>query len=132
MGNELKVPVKDLSPGLCAALIGKSAFWNPEYLKRRRTLRSVFGIPKKFVLADQKNGNLVLPRGLLNEVLKLLDDNRIKYEVSDQRTIGAVLDTQLKVVLRADQRRALDRMLEVEGGIFVAGTGFGKPSSLWL
>lgn len=126
VGNELKVPVKDLSPGLRAALIGKSAFWNPEYLKRRRTLRSVFGIPKKFVLADQKNGNLVLPRGLLNEVLKLLDDNRIKYEVSDQRTIGAVLDTQLKVVLRADQRRALDRMLEVEGGIFVAGTGFGK------
>lgn len=124
--NELKVSVDEISPALRAALIGKSAFWNPEYLKRRRTLRSVFGIPKKFVLADQKDGKLVLPRGLLRKVQGLLDDNHIKYKLSDRRVRGTAIETDLKVVLRTDQQRALNGMLGVEGGIFVAGTGFGK------
>ena len=126
VSNSLAISCDELTPVLRAVLIHLASFWNPEYLKRRRELKSCFGIQKKFVLADQRGKFLTLPRGLLRKLEKVLQENRISYVIKDCRDQGQEIVTSLTVDLRSEQRQALEAMLRVENGILVAATGFGK------
>lgn len=126
VSNVIAISLDALTPALRAHLIRLAAFWNPEYLKRRRELRSTFDTPKKFVLADQMGGMLTLPRGLLGKVIRSLKRNDIPFEIEDKRSLGKPISTEFTATLRPDQAAALEAMLAVENGILVASTGFGK------
>lgn len=124
--NCLSFDLDALTPELRSHLIRLASFWNPEYLRRRRELRSTFETPRKFILADQRFGQLMLPRGLFDKVVRVLRNNAIPFEVEDRRFAGIPIDTEFNAFLKPDQAEALEAMLSVEHGILVASTGFGK------
>lgn len=139
LSSRIAIPTTDMTRDLRAALIRLSSFWNAEYLKRRRMMRSTFsfadaGAPdaagerlvKKFVLADEIDGRFLLPRGLEDKVFSLLRENGIAYETYSLRDAGRPLDLQFQGELRPEQHKALTLACANDSGIIVAETGFGK------
>lgn len=136
LSAHIAIPTADLTRELRAALISMSSFWNAEYLKRRRMMRSTFsfaetGAPgarlaKKFVLAGEAGGRLLLPRGLEAKVFSLLQDNGIAFEAFNLRDAGRPLDLEFQGTLRPEQEKAVSIACASDSGIIVAETGFGK------
>lgn len=126
LSSSIAIRREELTPALRAHLIRLAAFWNPEYLKRRRELRGTFETPRKFVLADERHGVLTLPRGILEKVLQTLRRNKIPFEVEDRRAAGEPIETTFAAKLKPAQAEALRALLAADNGILVASTGFGK------
>lgn len=138
LSSRIAIPTTDMTRDLRAALIRLGSFWNAEYLKRRRMMRSTFSfadaagpdagerLVKKFVLADEIDGRFLLPRGLEDKVFALLRENGIRFETYSLRDAGRPLDLRFQGELRPEQRKALTLACANDSGIIVAETGFGK------
>ena len=99
---------------------------NPAYEKARKMGRRAWGIPSKLELFIYDRGDLVVPRGFLNEILLLTKDSDIpityKQQEGRQEDFGPWNDS---FILR-DYQKPMIRLLTRNNGIGVAPAGSGK------
>ena len=70
--------------------------------------------------------HIALPRGCLDDVQALLDENHIELVLHDERFAGEPIEVRFVGKLRSDQESALVGMLGHDTGILCAPTAFGK------
>ena len=88
---------------------------------------STHGIPRFICLAHIEQGYLSLPRGCLDDVLVILEQQLILVEFNDKRKIGQRINKiQFKGELRKDQKKAVNALGKFDTGILHAPTAFGK------
>ena len=126
MANQLYFEKSALPQSLSNRLIRLAAFQNPEFYKAQAMRFPVWDKPRIIGCAENFPKYLALPRGCLDSVLSLFQENRIQYELVDKRENGKKLSTQFIGQLRLDQETALAELLHHEIGVLCAPTAFGK------
>lgn len=125
-GNQLYVPKEELTPSLRNRLIHLAAFQNPEFYRAQAMRLSTFGKPRIISCCEDYPNYLGLPRGCLDELLDLFQSLQINPELTDKRFTGTPIDMEFQGVLRPEQQRAADALLQHETGVLSASTAFGK------
>ncbi|MFH1963988.1 MAG: DEAD/DEAH box helicase family protein [Acidobacteriota bacterium] len=126
LANQIFVAKADLPQQLANRLIRLAAFQNPEFYKAQAMRLPVWSKPRIIGCAENFPQHIGLPRGCLDAVLNLLNDNDIRPELLDERLSGHRIVVKLSVTLRKDQKAAVRAMLKHEVGVLCAPTAFGK------
>ncbi len=127
LANHVYFDLSELPSTLAARLRRLASFSNPVFFKTQALRFSTHGIPRFISCARIEQGYLAIPRGCLNEALKLLNENQIEAQIDDKREIGTNLkNTKSLVKLRKNQQTAVKAMSKHDAGILHAPTAFGK------
>ena len=86
----------------------------------------LYNIPRYIDCSGETEDALLLPRGNLGHIQKLLNDCNMPYEITDKREKGKIIEVDFTAELYTEQKEALQAMLKSDIGILSAGTGFGK------
>ncbi len=103
-----------------------ATFSNKKYFLNQAMDMPNYDESRFIYLGSDDSKYIVLPRGLLEKILKAFDKAGVKYKIEDKRTEGRKLNISFKGELRDSQMRAVDTMLENDTGILHAATAFGK------
>ncbi len=127
LANHVYFDLNDLPNTLTARLKRLASFSNPVFFKTQALRFSTHGIPRFISCARIEQGYLALPRGCLDDVLTLLEENQIDVEIDDKRESGTRLKGLKSLVkLRKNQQTAIKEMIKHDSGILHAPTAFGK------
>lgn len=120
------VPESALSAEAANAVKRAAAFANPDFFRAQAMHQSVYGKQRVICLGEEREGFIALPRGCKRRLLKILSDAGASFRLHDERYAGPAISAQFKGLLRPEQEKAAERMLEHDDGILSAPTGFGK------
>jgi superfamily II DNA or RNA helicase len=126
VGAQLTVPLDGLPPKVVTGLQRLASFANPEFFKLQRMRMATFPHPRFIFSGEKRPNEILLPRGLLVKVTKLLERAGATISVLDLRRPGAELDLEFEGTLTERQQMAVTSLLSTEDGIFVAPPGSGK------
>jgi len=117
----------DASPELAELVLSANTYSNPAYAEALRVGRSVWRVPAEIcTYRDDRecDGNIVLPRGYLSELLTLLPKGT---PLEDGRTQAKVPFPEFQgVTLRPYQKKVVVAASKAEQGVICAPTGSGK------
>jgi len=126
LANQLFFAKAELTQALANRLIRLAAFQNPEFYRAQAMRMPVWNLPRVIGCAENYAQHIALPRGCLDAVAGLLQENGIVYTLQDKRQPGIPIDVTFAGILRPDQATAVDDMLDHDTGILCAPTAFGK------
>jgi len=126
LGNQVYIDRTDLPPILVNRIARLAAFQNPEFYTAQAMRLSTFGKPRVISCAKLFSKHVALPRGCLDDLLRLLADVGVKAKLRDERQQGRPLETQFLGELTAEQKKAAAALLKHETGVLAATTAFGK------
>lgn len=126
-GARLTVPAAELGPAMLSAVKHAASMPNPEFYDRQRQRRSTWNIPRFLRSYDETpDGGLVLPRGLLPLLTRLVESAGSSLLIEDERSGGTSHEFHWTAALRPDQQQAVQDLAASEQGILVAPPGTGK------
>ena len=126
LANQIFIAKADLPQSLANRLIRLAAFQNPEFYKAQAMRLPVWNKPRIIGCAENYPQHISLPRGCLDAVLALLQDNNIQPKLQDERLPGQKITAKFTGILRKDQEKAVRQMLQQDFGVLCAPTAFGK------
>jgi superfamily II DNA or RNA helicase len=126
LANQIFIAKADLPQPLANRLIRLAAFQNPEFYRAQAMRLPVWNKPRIIGRAENYPQHIGLPRGCLDAVLDLLQENRIRPELQDERLAGRNVTVKFTGTLRKDQKSAVREMLKHDVGVLCAPTAFGK------
>jgi len=126
LANQIFINKNEVPQSLLNRLIRLAAFANPEFYKAQAMRLPVWNKPRLICCADNFSQHIGLPRGCLNSLLTLFENNNIQPAIEDKRTKGSRLPVKFIGKLRKDQQQAVKSMLTQDIGVLHAATAFGK------
>ena len=126
LSNQIFISKVNLPQSLANRLIRLAAFPNPEFYKAQALRLPVWNKPRLISCAENYPQHIGLPRGCLDAVLELLEQNGIGSEIRDERLSGIRISARFAGILRKDQKAALGELLKHDVGVLHAPTAFGK------
>ncbi len=126
VGNLIFIEKEGLPSGMVDRLIRIAAFQNPEFYKAQAMRLSTHGKPRVISCSEVFPEHIGLPRGCMEEVVRVFKSHHINVEVQDEQTAGRQIDVSFHGELRPEQRDAIERVLAYDQGILCAPTAFGK------
>ena len=132
--NNIRIPLTDLPPGAADEIKARMTFSNPEYWKAKARLKSMGRvnsiprgsdkkpIPEVISQWQEKAGNLLLPRGVISELITMFPGTQV---IDMTRRLPNVEFKFLKN-LRPYQQEATTAMLARRFGTLICPTGGGK------
>ena len=124
--NQIEIAKAGISERALGVFRRTAVFLNPEYFKNLHMRLPLYNIPRYIDCSGETENALLLPRGNLAQIEKLLKDCNTSYEITDKREHGVHIEACFTAELYAEQKAALQAMLKSDIGILSAGTGFGK------
>lgn len=126
LANQIYFEKSQLPQVLINRLIRLAAFQNPEFYRAQAMRRSTWEFSRVIGCAENYPRHIALPRGCLDAATKLLDENGIGLDLTDERFAGDSLSLKFAGQLRPDQEKAVNAMLAHDTGVLCAPTAFGK------
>jgi superfamily II DNA or RNA helicase len=126
LANQLFFAKADLPPPLANRLIRLAAFQNPEFYRAQAMRLPVWNKPRVIGCAENYPQHIALPRGCLDAVVELLEENGVGLEIHDERLSGEPVEASFAGRLRPDEETAASAMLAHDIGVLCAPTAFGK------
>lgn len=126
LGNRIYIKTGQGPSVLYNQLKHLAAFQNPEFYKKQRMRFSTHATPRVICCAEIVDGYLALPRGCLEDAQALLKEYDIKLNIEDKRITGNEINFDFDGTLNEEQEKALEGVLDVDFGVFVAPPGTGK------
>ncbi len=125
-GAMLTIPLEKL-PGRVVAKLKKTAsFANPEFYKRQRMRMQTYPLSRFIFSGEIRASEIFLPRGVLDEVTKILTAAGANVVIRDDRIGRKKLKTEFTGELTAAQAEAVKRLRKSDIGILMAPPGSGK------
>ena len=126
ISNLVYIEKKGLPSGMLDRLIRIAAFQNPEFYKAQAMRLSTYGKPRVVSCGESFPEHIGLPRGCLEEVIRVFKDHSVQTEIQDERTAGQHIDVSFHAALRPEQQDACTQVLAYDQGVLSAPTAFGK------
>lgn len=126
LGNQVYIDRTKLPPALVNRIARLAAFQNPEFYAAQAMRLPTFGKPRIISCAELFAKHVALPRGCLDDLLRLLGDVGIAAAVRDERQQGQTIGTRFLGELTPEQDQAAAALLPHETGVLAATTAFGK------
>ena len=123
---QITIPLADLPTSLGAALKRLGTIANPVFYEKQCLRFSTANIPRFIFCGEEHNDQLVLPRGTLHDIEKLVSKAGGKVSITDRRPTPATAELSFIGTLSATQSAAVDAMMGHEEGVLVAPPGAGK------
>ena len=124
--DRIYIAKNNLPQPLLNRLIRLAAFQNPEFYKAQAMRLPVWNKARIIGCAENFPKYIALPRGCFEDVLQLLEGNRIVPVVQDERISGRTIAAKFLGKLKKEQKDAVKAMLEHGVGVLHAPTAFGK------
>ncbi|NCN40846.1 DEAD/DEAH box helicase family protein [bacterium] len=125
-GPMLVIPLDKL-PGRVVAKLKKTAsFANPEFYKRQRMRMQTYPLSRFIFSGEMRTTEIVLPRGVLDEVTKILTVAGVQVIIRDERIGRKKLKADFTGELTQAQTDAVKRLRKSDIGILMAPPGSGK------
>ena len=123
---QLTVPLQGLPARVVTSLQRLASFANPEFFKLQRMRMATFPHPRFIFSGETRPNEMLLPRGLITKVTKLLERAGASVSLKDLRRFGASLNVEFLGALTPRQKMAVETVVAMDDGIFVAPPGNGK------
>jgi len=117
---------RSLPPPVLAALRRLATFPNPIFHEKLRLRFATFDTPRFLFAGEWHPDRLVLPRGVFDRCLGVLEAADATVAVQDARDAGARIAWKFEGELRANQAKAVGAMLANDQGVLCAPPGSGK------
>lgn len=124
--SQIIIPKAQLPSSAKKFLREKLFIMNSEYIIKERLGHPVYDVPKFFDLIDEQDGNVLLPRGFLGQLVTFLKKERIAYEITHHHPHPASLGLASGTKLLPEQQDIVDAAFAAGQGIIVAPPGSGK------
>ena len=124
--NQIVLPRHGLNPLLLKYLKDNFNFMNADYLIKKQAGRSTYGTQIYFESVEEKENTVVMPRGLIRELLKHCNDQKIAYELYDKRVKLEPVNFTSLISLYDYQQEAVEIVCKKDFGVVVAPPGSGK------
>lgn len=111
---------------MLAALRRLATFPNPVFHEKLRLRFATFDTPRFLFAGEWHADRLVLPRGVLDQSLTLLETAGATVVVQDAREAGTRVPWKFQGELREGQEKAVRKMLAEDNGVLCAPPGAGK------
>ena len=133
LANRVFVAKSGLPPMLLGRLRRLAAFQNPEFYRAQAMRLWTGDKPRVIDCSEEFPEHLALPRGSLEQVIKLLEGQGIWTTVRDERHSGVPCDFTFSGELAPEQLQAAEAMAAHDIGVLAAPTAFGKTViGAWL
>ena len=126
LNNQVVIPRKQLSPDLILFLRDNLNFVNSDYIIKKKLGKNTFGTATYFRMLEVKDGFILLPKGFIGKLLRFCNEQKIKYQLIDERKKLTEVNFSFKASLYEYQQEAVDITDKKEMGIIVAPPGSGK------
>ncbi|MCX6937784.1 MAG: DEAD/DEAH box helicase family protein [Verrucomicrobia bacterium] len=117
---------RTLPTAVLTALRRLATLANPEFHEKLRLRFATYDTPRFLFAGEWHPDRLVLPRGVLNQSLALLEKAGATVVLQDVRTIGARIPWTFTGELRPEQTIAVKAMAAHDTGVLCAPPGAGK------
>jgi len=115
-----------LPPALVASLKHLASLDNPEFHQREQLRLSTWNTPRMVRCYDEDVDRLYLPRGLLDDATRVLEEAGSRLEVDDRRPTAPTRALDFTGQLSGAQTDAVEALAGHDLGVLVAPTGAGK------
>lgn len=122
----LYVPTQNLSRSFINKLKAFASFDNPQVKVLLSLRKPLYNTPRVIKNFEEDENYLKLPRGLIYQISKYLDVNKVDFKIEDKTYCEEIETKKVLFELRSEQQEAIDRMLKKRFSICVAPPGFGK------
>ena len=118
-------------PGFLVQKIKKDLILpNPQYVNAERLGFWTGGMDREILLYRHEEGKLVLPRGYGPELLKLLQQHDVSYQLDNRRLTLPPVEFNSRIKLRDYQKPAVEKLIKLRQGGVSAPCGSGKTEIL--
>lgn len=124
--NQILLPRLGLPPLLLKYLKDIFNFMNVEYLIKSQAGKSIYGTQMYFKSVEEKENTVVMPRGIIRELLEYCNDQKIAYQLYDKRVKLEPVNFTSLISLYDYQQEAVELIVKKDFGVIVAPPGAGK------
>ncbi len=133
VASRVFVPTADLPAVLISQLRRAAAFPNPEFYRAQAMRLWTGKTPRVIDCSEDFQAHLALPRGVLEDVRRLLVRHGVQVGIRDQRQPGVPIPLTFHGELTPGQREAAEALAAHDLGVLAAPTAFGKTViAAWL
>ncbi len=115
-----------LPPALVASLKHLASVHNPDFHQREQLRLSTWNTPRMVRCYEEDIDRLYVPRGLVDDAVKVLEAAGSRLEVGDRRPAAATRPFTFTGALSSAQADAVADLARHDLGVLVAPTGAGK------
>ncbi len=124
--DKIYIPLKSISAKVLNHLKRIAAFKNPEFYSKQALRLSTYSVPRIISCFDITDEYLAMPRGCEDAILSFLNDNNVKYSITDETSHGKKISVTFTGKEREEQTDAINALLTYSNGVLQATTAFGK------
>ena len=124
--DKIYIPLKSISAKVLNHLKRIAAFKNPEFYSKQALRLSTYSVPRIISCFDITDEYLAMPRGCEDAILSFLNDNNVKYSITDETSQGKKISVTFPGKEREEQADAINALLTYSNGVLHATTAFGK------
>lgn len=124
--DKIYIPLKPISAKVLNHLKRIAAFKNPEFYSKQALRLSTYSVPRIISCFDITDEYLAMPRGCEDAILSFLNDNNVKYSITDETSHGKKISVTFTGKEREEQTDAINALLTYSNGVLHATTAFGK------
>ena len=124
--NMIYIPANGFAPRVRNQLLRLAAFRNPDFYKSQAMRLPIYDKPRIICAAEERDGYLALPRCCEPDLIDLLENAGVPYEIEDKNFSGNEIRAAFKGELRPEQTPAAEALLAHNNGVLSATTAFGK------
>ncbi|MBI5048728.1 MAG: DEAD/DEAH box helicase family protein [Deltaproteobacteria bacterium] len=124
--SQLHIPLEGLPGKIVNRLRRTACFANPEFYRRQRMRMQTYPEPRFIFSGEMRPDEIILPRGTLDSVTRILTEAGAQVVVSDERLSRKRIKTTFKGQLTTEQAKAVNIMKSHDCGVLVAPPGAGK------
>ena len=124
--DKIYIPLKSISAKVLNHLKRIAAFKNPEFYSKQALRLSTYSVPRIISCFDITDEYLAMPRGCEDAILSFINDNNVKYSITDETSHGKKISVTFTGKEREEQTDAINALLTYSNGVLHATTAFGK------
>ncbi|MBW6513531.1 MAG: DEAD/DEAH box helicase [Candidatus Syntrophosphaera sp.] len=133
LSNMIYVEKTGLPQKLMSNIVRLAAFQNPEFYRAQAMRMPIYNLPRVINLSSETDEYLIIPRGCLEDLSKLVSTLGILLIQKDLRFPGEPINATFAGKLSSEQLLAGTAMLKHDNGILSATTAFGKTVvAIWM
>jgi len=126
IGSMIHVSLKGVPQHIVGRLRKTATFPNPEFYKRQRMRMQTYPHTRFIFSGELRPDELVLPRGLLDQIVLILERAGAQIVTRDERLARRRMAVAFAGELTQRQKGAVNALKKTDTGVLVAPPGFGK------
>jgi superfamily II DNA or RNA helicase len=126
LSNNVKISRAGLTPALAQFLKEELNFPNSEFFIKKNSGRTTFETPRYFNLIEEKEKEILIPRGLIGKLLRFCKESHLAFEFIDARKLKPSTSNVFNASLRNYQTEVIEAASKKDYGVIVAPPGSGK------